>query len=194
MSLSTPRIVAICLALAFVSGMVGCGGPPPVPRTRDDVFRDMQNLEKLYLTEDGKRVIATSMQRTLIDEESGKIAWEAYQCDNPACPGRDDEQPHLFPWVDSFAYIENGVIMTRQPSSPEDEKKMSEYGEQKCPACLKERKIEGESEQQRQQYKDWCQLHVLPESAIKIKELEEERRAIMQLEQKQAEQRKKNRQ
>ena len=37
-----------------------------------------------------------------------------------------------------------------------DQKLFDNYAEQKCPACLKKRKLASESAQQRQQYKDWC--------------------------------------
>jgi hypothetical protein len=50
-----------------------------------------------------------------------------------------------------------------------------------CPMCLELRDLESETDQQRHQYDVWIEEYVLPESAARLEELEEERRRRVHL-------------
>ena len=67
----------------------------------------------------------------------------------------------------------------RQPSTEEDFEKDENYGVQKCPECLKLRALAAETDEQRQQYQNWCQQHILPQTALALEALDAERRALM---------------
>jgi hypothetical protein len=170
----------------IVAAGLGCSREKR-PRTRNDIFQDRLKVETLYLTEDGQRVVKPgSPERVVVvDAAAGKLAWLAWQCNNPQCPGRKAaNSPLVFPWPDPFAYVKpDGTVGIRQPLTPEDQKKMEDFGEQKCPECLKRRNLASETPQQRQQYKDWCVPHVLPEAAKRLAELDAELKQLVAKEQ-----------
>lgn len=174
---SSPLIRA-CL-LALVAG--GCGTQSSIPRTRNDVFRDRLQVETLFLTADGRRFVAPMSPERAIVAEGGSLAWPAWQCNNPDCPGRQpDGSPLVFPWPDPFQSVgPDGRIVVRQPLNDEDEKLFQKFSEQNCPACLPRRKPAEESKALRQQYKDWCQPHVLPAAAKRLAELDRELEAML---------------
>jgi hypothetical protein len=173
-------------AAVLLIACCGCSGHTR-PRTRDDIFQDRLKVDTLYLTEDGQRIVKplTPERAIVIDATANKLAWPAWQCNNPKCPGRAaDGAPFVFPWPDPFALVKpDGTIGIRQPETAEDQKKMEDFGEQKCPKCKAVRTLAEETPEQRQQYKDWCQPHVLPQAAKQLAALDAELKQLVQREQ-----------
>ncbi|MCA9267069.1 MAG: hypothetical protein KDA41_01295 [Planctomycetales bacterium] len=174
------RMVAAFLA-ALVVAQSACSRSER-PRTKDDIFQDRLTVDTLYITADGQQITApgNADRALVVDQAAGAIAWPAWRCDNPACPGRSATgEPFVFPWPDPFASVSSaGAIVIRQPVSDADFKTMDDYAEQKCPQCLAQRNIARESDETRQQYKNWCQPHVLPSAAKRLAELDAESAAI----------------
>ncbi|MCG8586645.1 MAG: hypothetical protein MI757_18235, partial [Pirellulales bacterium] len=140
----------------LVSGGQSKLPPGPVTReqwqdAREDIFKRRQQVETLYLTEDGRHIIRAGIDRAIVAPDTGKLAWKAWQCENPSCPGRNpDGSPLLFPWPDHLLYAkEDGTVGMRQPSTEEDFEKDENYGVQKCPECLKLRVLAAETDEQR---------------------------------------------
>lgn len=167
------------LAMALIVISVGCSGKASRPRSRDDIARDRLTVDTLFITEDGKKRVSQPMnpyQAVVVDAAAGTLAWPAWQCNNPDCPGRQaDGSPFLFPWPDPFKSVKpDGTIAIRQPDMPAERKLFDDFATQKCPACLEKRTPASESTQQAQQYKDWCQPHVTRKAAKRVAELDRE--------------------
>lgn len=195
LSASSARCWATCMLLAIA----GCSSkpeevenvPPSPPRpasaeevrqTREEIFQKRLAVDMLYLTEGGIEVVAPgNSQGAIVDTATGKLAWAAWQCDNPQCPGRkSDNQPLLFPSINPWLYAkEDGTIGLRQMKTEAEIRQTEEFGEQKCPVCLKIRNRDSETAQQRQQYQAWCRPHVLPQAAQQLKKLEQEYRQLL---------------
>jgi hypothetical protein len=121
----------------------------PVPRSRDEIFKQRLTLPALYLTAPShKRIIAPAgLALFTKDKETGEMIWPALYCTNPDCPGRREGEPLLFIEPDAgFA----------------------------CPQCVAKRNRATESAEVRQQYINWVRPYVLPETAKKLKELDAE--------------------
>lgn len=183
------RYWVLGLVLLTISGCSGCGDDSAKPRKRltptefklegEKLHARRMGVEKLYLTEDRRRVITTDFGRATIDPETGEIAWRTFQCNNPDCPGRGEHgEPFLFPWPDPLIYIQDGKLASRRPETEEDLRLLKEFGEQKCPACLELRDIEAESVDVRQQYQGWCRMYVLPGAQLKINKINRERQKL----------------
>ncbi len=156
---------------------VAAGGCRDEPRTRQDVFRDQLEVETLYFTADGERIYAPGADRGMIVDDSGRVAFAAWQCENPDCPGRTNDKPFLFPLPDPFAYVDDkGQVAIGQPISDADMAKFEDFIDLKCPACLPTRDRERETAEQRQQYQSWVTRHVTPKAQRQLAELEEELR------------------
>ena len=167
-------------AAVTILSICSCG-PSETP-TREKIFKARQTIDTLYLTEDGREIIAPgNADGAIVDPETGKIAWAAYQCNNPKCPGRKDGRPFLFPWPSPFAYVtEEGTIGYRTPEDVDEATAMTEkFAMIECPACAKIRNRDKETPEQRQQYEQWCKPYVLPESAKRLKALDEELRLLV---------------
>lgn len=164
---------------AIILSIAGCSRYEP-PRTTEDIFLDRESVETLYLTTDGKEIVAPKNVRGVI-VDGGKLAWQAWECTNPSCPGRKaDGKPLLFSRPDPFAYITpDGQPDIRQPSTAEDFKKMDEYILRRCPECLKIRKLASETEAEREQYQSFVKPHVLPQAAKRLAELDAEYQAYI---------------
>jgi hypothetical protein len=174
-------LVAPAILLVLLVGPLGCNRYEK-PRSREDIFNDRNSVDTLYLTDDGRKIIAPGTVRGMIvDPASGKLAWEAWQCDNPQCPGRKpDGSPLLFPWPDPFAYVtDDGKPGIHQPQTEEDFKRMEAFANKQCPACLKERNLASETREEREQYRNWLKVHVLPQAAARLKELDAEYQAYL---------------
>lgn len=170
--------VRTILILALLTVVAGCSGKVSRPRSRDDIARDRLMVDTLFITKDGQRVSQpmNPYQAVVVDAAAGTLAWPAWQCNNPDCPGRQaDGTPFLFPCPDPFKSVKpDGTIITRQPNFPAEQKLFDDFATQKCPACLEKRTPASESKQQAQQYKDWCQPHVTRKAAKRIAELDRE--------------------
>lgn len=165
--------------VAVLSSAAGCSGKLDRPRTRDDIARDRLTVDTLFITADGRQRINQPLnpyRALVIDAAAGTIAWPAWQCNNPDCPGRGaDGTPFVFPWPDPFMSVQpDGTLTTRQPDMPAEQRLFDDFATQKCPACLAKRTPATESKEQAQQYKDWCQVHVTQAAARRIAELDRE--------------------
>lgn len=160
----------------------GCSGRQARPRNRDDIAYDRLKVDTLFIAQDGRRAVQPMNpdQVVILDAKAGVLAWPAWQCNNPECPGRStDGSPHLFPWPNPFISVgPDGKLVTRQPNMPAERKLFDDFATQACPACKERRNPATESPQQRQQYKDWCQLHELPSAARRRQELDKELQRI----------------
>ena len=162
------------MILGLLCFSAGCKQDEPPPRSRDDVFFERLKLPALYLSADGKtRVIAPANRGLFVDEKSGEICWPALMCQSPECPGRKaDGQPFVFVLPDPSIYVKpDGTFGT--DSERAEAAKDQPVG---CPLCMKDRNLATESPQQRQHYIDWIQPYVLPETAKRLQELDDEDR------------------
>jgi len=150
------------------------------PRTAEEIFHDRRKIDTLYLTEDEQEIIAPASPAGAVvaDARAGTLAWPAWQCNNPDCPGEGKGgRPYLFTWPDPFKFVaDDGSVGVRQPENDEDLKLFEQSSEQKCPACLPQRNLAAETDQQRLQYQQWCQPYILPQAAEQLQELDEETR------------------
>jgi hypothetical protein len=153
----------------------GCGEPPR-PMTADEIHAAMVAVPTLYLTEDGDEVIAPgNRRRVVVDEETGKLAFMAFICEHPECPGKGtgkNGRPFLFIWPDPFAYVENGEVKIRLVQTEEDFRKQAEYADMACPECLKTRDLKTEPVQETMVYNGAIKPYVLPESKAELEKLE----------------------
>lgn len=168
-----------CLITAVMLLAVGgCSGKVARPRSRDDIARDRMTVDTLFITADGQRLTRPMNpdRVVVVDAAAGTLAWPAWQCNNPDCPGRQaDGVPFLFPWPDPFKSVKpDGTIAVRQPDMPAERKLFDDFATQKCPACLERRTPATESQEKAQQYKDWCQPHVTPSAAKRVAQLDRE--------------------
>ena len=173
-----PGLVALAVTLSL-----GCAKP----RTLEEIEADQRALPVLYLTEEtGNRVEASADAGLFVEEETGELAYRAYECQNPDCPGRaGDDQPHLFIHRDVLAKIDaNGeVVWEPVPAGQNPQEYIRTQGgflEPTCPKCAEQRNLETESEEDRQKYRDWVKLHELPKTAARRAELEEEYQAAFE--------------
>lgn len=175
-----------CLALfAGVLGLLlaSCAKEPPPPRTRDEIFQEKIGLPALYLGAQTHREVIAPMSKGLhVDAQSGEVMWPALECGNPDCPGRVDGKPFIFIEPDDAVFIKSdGSIGYDKVKGAQAANKVrtSKKVVGPCPACAQIRKPGSETPQQTQQYINWVHPHVLPETATRLTELEEElQRAI----------------
>lgn len=150
-------------------GAVLCAGCAKRQRTLEEIDLERRTLPGLYITEKSRtHVIAPRNKGIFVDEATGELAYPAYACQNPDCPGRKGDEPYLFihgdPALkagDNNAVVRGPPVHTGQPSPV-------------CPACLAERDLKNETPQQKMQYLMWARPYLLPESAARAKELEAE--------------------
>ena len=179
MACMTTRRLLLGVALAAIVSMCSCGSRDTPPRTTEWVFQERLKVDTLYLTEDGGEIVAAGNSfGVIVDPKTKKLAWAAWQCNNPDCQGiAEDERPYLFIRRDPFKFVKkDGTVGLGQPQSQKDFELFEQYAEVTCPACLKTRNREAETAEQRQQYKQWCQRYILPETAARLKELDEQRK------------------
>ncbi|MCE9546062.1 MAG: hypothetical protein K8T25_11150 [Planctomycetia bacterium] len=147
----------------------------------EDILERQLTVDTLYFTDDGKELIAPGNRLlATVDPATHHLAWAAWQCDNPSCSGRKaDGKPQLFPWPNPLLYIkDDGTIAIRQPITEAELLQADENRDVRCPACLKIRNLAAETPEQRQQYRSWCRLHILPQAAEQRKALEAEYRRL----------------
>jgi len=179
----------IGLLLLPISGC-SCGDEEPVkvlPITEKEkkvainkLNEDARNVEAMFLTEDGTKVFGARYLKAVIDPESGKIAHRVQKCTNPDCPGRgEDGEPLLFPWVNKMLYLGSDGEINHLPVQTKEEVRMvAVHAEVICPVCVKTRKRSTESEEVRDQYRQWCKAYVPPRALEQLKELEDQRKEL----------------
>ncbi len=165
------QFIWLILVIAMVSLFSACGEKDPDPRSSDDIFQERVNLPALYFTgKTHRRVEAPGSKGTHVDEKTGEICWPAFACQNPNCPGKGkDGGPFLFSVVDPAVFIEPDGTMGYDQSKMSRDKTLGF-----CPKCLKIRDLKTESKEALQRYVNWVGPHVLPETAKRMKELDEE--------------------
>ena len=129
--------------------------PPPKPRLMHDIVVERLNVNQLYLTEKTrKEVIAPAKLLTPLDPETGERCFPALTCHNPECPGKQQasgDRPYLF--------ISSSMHMQVQ-----------------CPACAKSHDPSTRTQAEHVQYRAWVKPYRLPESATRLRQLDEESR------------------
>lgn len=163
--------------LAALLPLVWACGKRELPMTRDQIFDERMKVDTLYITEGGREFIGEGNKvGVTVDPQTNELAWAAWKCGNPDCPGEGKEgRPFTFIWPNFLAYVkEDGTVGFNQPRSPEDMKKFEKFAEPGCPACAEIRNRAKETEEQRLQYQNWAQRYVLPEAEARLKELDVE--------------------
>jgi len=164
----------VCMAMACCA--LSClGEAQPLPFEAIEAKR--MAMPELFITEQGKQIRAPGNQGVFVDQGSREIAWPAYACDNPKCPGRKaDGQPHLFSWRDPrFFVTPEGTLGTIPFATQNAWKKAvkSEGGQSvpTCPECLKTRHLSDETAEQQGQFAKFVRRYELPESIVQRAEL-----------------------
>ena len=171
----------VCLCLFF--SVLGCAKRH---RPLAAIDAEKRELPVLYLTEETqKRVMGTAAQGIHVDEATGEICSQPFECLNPDCPGRTEEGNFLFVHRDVLLSVgpDKEIIYGTVPEG----RNYKEYIESKgghmyatCPKCLEKRDLKGESEETRQKYKEWVQAYELPETVQRRAELEAEYQAAFE--------------
>jgi hypothetical protein len=119
-------------------------------RTQDQIAVEEMQLNGVFLTERTKQRVIAPMNSQ--PTHNGELCWPALTCKNPRCPGRGN--PYLF--------------INPNPGS-----------DVVCPACLKIRNVDTESDEDRMRYRGYVETYMLPETLRRMKELNRERRRAM---------------
>ena len=129
--------------------------PAPKPRLMHDIVLERLNVNQLYLTEKThKEVIAPAKLLTPLDPETGERCFPALTCHNPDCPGKQQApggRPYLF--------VSSSMHMQVQ-----------------CPACAEAHDPSTRTPAEHKQYRAWVKSYTLPDSAARLRQLDEERR------------------
>ena len=160
-----------CMVLA------GCGKERPLP----EIEKEERSLDALYLTaETGKEITAPANKGVFVDEETGELCYPAYTCVNPDCPAKKSgDRPFLFIHRDVLTRVGPGgkVVEDEIPPGKDPAEFIQSRGgflAPTCPACWEVRKGRSETPAQKQQFIDWVRPYVLPQTAKRMKELEQE--------------------
>ncbi len=180
----SPRLLLVTLLAC--GGVIGCAESDP-PST-EELFQQQMDLPAVYLTSvTGTRIIAPSRDNPFVDPKTGEVAWLAMSCENPDCPGRTAEEPFLFIAPNMGVRISADGTFTSDPrqgkpfavAPPNAPFLITPFG---CPQCMTLRKVGSESAAQKQKYNAWVRPYVLPETAKKMKELDELRAKRLKME------------
>ena len=120
-----------------------------------------------------KRVLTPKSQVNFVAKDTGEICWRAFECRNPNCPAKA-VNPDLFLFItpDPAVYIKPDGTLGFDEGKANGAIQQETTGS--CPECLKIRNLESESSATRERYASYVQPHVLPETAKRLKELDEE--------------------
>ena len=150
--------------------LVSCKKETP-PRTREEIFQERMALPARYFSaKTHQRVIAPAGKGIFVDEETGEICWPALVCNNPDCPGRQGDEPLLFIEPDSAYYVKPDGTVGYDAARAKAER----HRAGPCPECARKRDPRTETAEQRQRYIDWVKPYVLPDTAARMKQLDEE--------------------
>ena len=158
--------------------LMGCAGDAK-PRSVEEISAERDRLPGLFMTESGKRVEAEKSRGVFVDESSGELAWPVYECTNPACPGRSGDQSHLFIWPDPRFHVQSdGTLGTKTFETAQQWREAVEaargHRQPTCQKCLETRNPAGETPEESQRYAEYPRRYVLPETAQRMLELDEE--------------------
>jgi len=174
----TRAAIKTTLALVAVLSVCSCGSRDAPTLTKRQIHRERYSQKTLYLTKDGREFIAPDNAfQAVVHPETKELAYAAWQCNNPDCPGEDkDGRPYLFIWPQPFLIIKEDGTVGYRATDKEDHEELVKSSMIACPACLPNRNKETETPEQYRQYEQWCQRYLLPEAARRLKELDEEER------------------
>lgn len=131
-------------AIAFLVIAAGCGKH----RSTDEIFAEKLKLPQVYVgVKSFKQIIDTGDKGTVMEGE--EEYFPALECTNPDCPARKGNDPVLF----------------ALPRSAR---------ENDCPHCLKIRKVQNETSQEKAKYAKFIRAYVLPETLARQKQLDAE--------------------
>lgn len=154
-------LATACLALG------ACPGAEDRPLSRGEIFEERKKIPTLYLTDDGREIIAPGTEfGAIVDPQTKKLAWAAMVCENPACPGpKKGDRPYLFTWPNPVLFVaEDGTVASGQPITPEQLAEFEKFKTVKCPACAAANTPNPNSAGARR--------FVLPEAEKRLQELE----------------------
>ena len=172
---------ALCWLLVFVAGLCGLPGCKKKVRSLRHIEAETRSLPGLYLTADTNReVIAPVNLGVFVDEETGELCFPAYECKNPDCPGEPKgDRPYLFIHRDVLVKVgPDGEILYEdlpEEADPEEYyRSRGSYWVPTCPACMQNRNLAQETEEERRKYRLWVKPYELPDALRQRQELERE--------------------
>jgi hypothetical protein len=183
---ATRLSAAVSCGAAFLVVLIfaGCPSEPPRPRTLADINAERDSLPAVYLSQKSLNDVIAPGNATppVIDKATGDLCWPAYMCTNPDCPAKDEGKkgrPFLFIHFDPFLTLKPDGTFEREELPPGADRNREirargAFPDPTCPACAKNRNFARESPQEAQKYLNWVKPYVLPESARRMKELDEE--------------------
>jgi len=121
--------------------------------------------------------VAAGNQSAVVDFRTGELAFRAWICRNPACPGRKgDGQPVKFVWVDPLYFAKpDGTVGSEIVADRTAEiVRRGGTATPQCPECVKMRNLASETAADQRKYMEFCVEYVLPETERRQKELEAE--------------------
>jgi hypothetical protein len=168
------------LFAAGVCALSACRGETK-PRSLAEIDAERMSLPALYITTSGKHVTARGDLGVFVDQQSREIAWPAYTCENPQCPGRKQTgEPLLFTWQDPRFYVTpDGTLGTRDFATLNEWREAVQqaggFREPTCPECFKSRNPQSETPEERETYSNFVRRYDSPETIARRKQLDEER-------------------
>ena len=175
--------VALPAAAYLLWFCVSCGSQP-APRSFRQITVQRKQLPALFLTANTRKevILPADVVCPVVDKETGELCWRAYVCTNPSCSGKGKTswgRPLLFIHPDPLVKVgpDGKAFYEKPPPGKEPFEYLLELGGTTyptCPECLKIRNPESETREQMMQYAHWVEPYVLPETARRLNELDEE--------------------
>lgn len=163
-------------------GVVGCGGEAEPPRPIELIAEERGRLPKLYLTEKSKKeVVAPGDRGAFVDAATGELCWPALICTNPDCPAPRDPsaaRPPVFICPDGVTQAGPDGTITQAPFPPKADPvqvilQRGGFPGPMCPEC-RQKHAKMDFRAYLTQYGKFVEAYVLPESAARAEELDEE--------------------
>ncbi len=169
-------VLGLLVAILFT----GCGKSSFRPL--EEIREEQASLPAVYLTEKTKQQVEVPINRPVfVHESTGELCYPALTCQNPDCPGSkgDDSPPDLF--IHSHPLMSAGADGTIQWATippgriPADYiESLGGHSQPTCPACLKQRNLDSETDEQQKQYHQWVVNYLPPKSAKRAEKLKQE--------------------
>jgi hypothetical protein len=169
-------VLGLLLAILFT----GCGKQSYRPL--EEIREEQASLPTVYLTEKTKQEVVVPINRPVfVHESTGELCYPALICQNPDCPGGTGEGSPGPLFIHSHPLMSAGADGTIQWATIPPGKIPADYIESlgghsqpTCPACLKQRKLGSETDEQKKNYQQWVVNYMPPESAKRAEELKKE--------------------
>ncbi len=175
--------VAVPVAAYLLWFCVSCGSEQP-PRSSRPISKERNELPALFLTGETHQEVLRpgNVVCPFVDEKTGELCWPAYICTNPSCPGKGKTsggRPLTFIHRDPLAKVgpDGNAVYVEVPPGKDSSEYILELGGTMyptCPECLKIRNPQTETHEEKMQYAHWVEPYVLPESAKRLEELNQE--------------------